>query len=171
MSKQKKALEVTKQRFALKGKIGRIQEGDSFSTFRTGTQKNGKNKGKPFRAFNLNIITSQEGKIKNEIPVTLYGMKTDEIYVYNQKTKSGGMKPYDTWEHLTEDENIFGINLGLTKKEEVKEDGTIKEVIDFKSYPKYEGIALMEQMLEEGDDVFVSGEIKYSEYLGRDGYF
>lgn len=169
MAKIKKPLEVTRQRFQLKGKIGKIQEGENFQSFRSGISTKGKMKGTPYRSVNLNIITSLDGKIKNEIPVTLYGMKSNDIYVYNKEEKKTYKKPYEYWKSVNENENFFGVNVGLTTKDEEQKDGTVKSVTEFISYPKYEAIEQMEKILEEGDDVFVSGSIVYSEYLGRDG--
>lgn len=153
---QQQYLEQTEGSFKLRGLVKRI---DNDKAYNVGKVKSGKNQGKNYRSIRFGIQTSPT----NELPVELFGMETDTVYVWNADKKEGQKEKWGSQYNLGESETLLGqvVRVGLTTDSDGK----------FQSHnlTAYDSVDEIFNNLENGDSVAVTGHIEFSEYTKDDG--
>ncbi|MCY9737546.1 hypothetical protein M5X17_27975 [Paenibacillus alvei] len=148
-------LEQTKSTIKLRGIVGGLTKKNAY---REGTYEKGKLEGKDWRQINFSLQTSKF----NRIFVTLRGNEQDFVYPY-KKGKDGEkgttLKNYsfDDRHDLPEGYTLFGVNMYLEKDDEGENVRT--NLIDF------DAVEYLYDNLNDGDSVFVKGEIVFSSYM------
>jgi hypothetical protein len=149
-------LEQTEGEFKLRGIVKRI---DSDHAYKTGTIAKGKSEGKEYRSLKFGIQTSPT----NEVPVELFAMETNDVYVWNANKKEGGKRDFSLRNKLKEGETLLGqvVRVGLTLDSEGK--------FNAHNLAPFDAVEEIFDNLENGDSVTVNGEIEFSSYEKEGG--
>ena len=190
--KEKKELEQTKGSFRITGKVSRVIDDPNASrpSWKEGEGKDTSSRaGDPYRSLSFSVITSQEGNVKNEVPVEMFGFEEDYMGAWDSKKQKYRRVDLGDIDNLGEDESLMGIRVGLLEKDEDGEyitelidEETGKVALDDKGKPKnprehivaetlptYEAMLAIYENIENGDDIYVSGKIEHSEYVNQKG--
>lgn len=160
MAKNKSKLTQTKSNFTLKGIVDGVSKGNAF---RSGEVGKGKNKGKATQALSFWVQTSKQNKVR----VELFGMEPDFVYFSKDgKTEKGEKRetkqiPYSQRNKAIEGFSLIGINVGLEK------DDNGKNIT--KTFVDYDAAEYIYENLNDGDSVFINGQVTISEYTNKEG--
>lgn len=152
-------LTQTKGSFTLKGIVSGMT---NQYAFREDEVKNGKNKGKTYRAIRFMVQTS----LTNKIPVEMFGMELDYVYPY-KKGKKGEKghtirnHPFSKRNDLPAGYTLIGINVGLEQDEKGK--NIRQSLVDF------DAVEYIYDNLNDGDSVYLTGELQFTSYVNSDG--
>lgn len=149
MANKQFKLEQTKNHFKVQGIVTRI-EGEK--AYRQGVSKNGNQ----WRSIRFGVQTSED----NEVFVELFGITRDRVYAskYNAETKKSEGQ-FFSWEqrhNLPEGYTIFDTSLKLDPNAERA-----------KGYTAFDAVMELRNNLKEGDSVYISGSIEFSEFQGK----
>lgn len=166
-----KELVQTKGSFRLVGKVSRMDDNEKFPSFREDVGKEGgKMEGIPYRSLRFSVITSDDDGVTNEVPVEMFDFEKEEVYVWNKESKKTRKIPLDEVQNLDPEEDmLLGTRVGLIEKDE---DGNIigdRDNIETESLPTFDAILEIFNNLENGDDVYVNGQVEHSEYINKQG--
>lgn len=186
--KEKSAVEKTLGGFfKARGVVTRIVDnGGQGDTFKHSVINNGgKYDGSPMIQANLNLTTNSVDGVRNDIDLRMFAMKTDTLYAYDNSAKETIQIPYEEWEDYLEvkdeDErnryNIFNsIRLKVEQEQIVDESGepildedgfpTYKTIDEVRTYPTYDALEILEEVLERGTGLFVKGRMEFR--MGED---
>lgn len=140
----------------------------------TGTKRGEKyfNNKKTRKGNDMNILSFGVETNKDQIIYTsLNGMVRDEVYFYKRPTEKGAKgttkkKPWvDRYKFNEEGYKLIGINIGVSKK--INNKG--EQVNDNKMLTEYDACREVADNLEDGNSVFVKGNINYSSYKNDKG--
>ncbi|MGV4321163.1 hypothetical protein [Bacillus mojavensis] len=161
---ERKELQQTASYFKFIGKATRL---DKDFTYREDLAEKGKNKGKTFRSLNFGVKTSDT----NEMSVQMFSFEPEKVFLWNSemakeakeknKEYKGTRVDFDEWyenqEKFREDGYaVLQSRIGLERDE--KGNAITRGLPTFvASKELYEG-------LDNGDSVFVEGNISYSIY-------
>lgn len=139
-------LEQTKGNFKLSGIIAGITKENSYVEGET-------KDGKPYKTVKFSIKTSPT----NIINVELYGAEQDFVYPYSSTEKKSMKIPFkDRHDELEDTYHIIGVN--------VTTEGSEKE-----TYVDYDAVEPIHQGFNDGDSVFVTGELKPNSFISNSG--
>jgi hypothetical protein len=154
LSKKEFKLQQTKGQFKLVGQVvGLTRE----NAYREGIIENGQNEGKQYRSIRFGVKTSPT----NQINVELFGMERDFIYPYNTKEKKSIQIPFNERDNLPPSYHIIGVNCSLKKDEKGK---LVRE-----SLVEYDAVKYIYDHLNDGDSVYISGELQFGTYENQKG--
>lgn len=156
--KQEKILEQTRSTFRAIGKVTGVDR-DNF--YKSGIVERGKNEGKEYRSLRFGVKTSPT----QTIYVQMFGMEQDQVYVYDNKIKKGGMVDYDEFMDKQE---------AWAEEGKVTFDSTVNLTTTGRKDPKshllkFDNIDLIYELLSNGMSVYVSGNITRSSYENQSG--
>lgn len=159
MSEKENKLVQTKGSFTLKGIVSGMNKENAY---REGEVKNGKNRGKMYRSIRFSVQTSPT----NKPSVELFGMETDYVYPYKRgkKGEKGHViknHPFAKRNDLPDGYTLIGVNVGLEQDEKGK--NIRKSLID------YDAVEYIYDNLNDGDSVFLTGELQFSSYVNSQG--
>lgn len=176
--------------FKLRGQVTKIiDNGGKGDTFTHSVISNGgKYDGSPTIGARISLTTRLEDNVRNDVDLRLFAMKADTMMVYDNQEKETLTIPYEDWEEYLEvkDEdkrNRYSIlnSIRLKVEEEpvldekgnpvLDEDGEevyelVKEV---RTYPTYEALEILEEVLEKGRGLFVQGRMEFRSGTNREG--
>lgn len=161
-SKKTFKLEQTKGNFKLAGMIcGITKEG----AFKEGVTKADEKKGilsKNYRSLRFAVKTSPT----NIINVELYGAEQDYVYVYSRENKDTKKVVWkDRTKTPEKSYNLIGINITSNV---VKKEG--EEPSEYKvTYVDYDAVKYIYESFNDGDSVYVTGEVKPNSYVNAQG--
>lgn len=164
MAKDERILEQTRGKFRLSGKVVGVER-DNF--YGNGIVSKGASEGKEYRSIRFGVQTSPN----QTVYVEMFGMEPTKVYILenNNRDEKGKAKgrsvSYDEY---------------LDKRDAWEEDGTITiestvSLVDSgkdaekSHHTKFDNILLINDKLENGMDVYITGNISHSVYTGRDG--
>jgi hypothetical protein len=162
-------LQQTKSSFKFIGKVTRI---DKDGAFKSDIATKGKKKGETYHSLRFGVKTSEN----NEMTVQMYDFEPEEVFLWNsdkakkakeqKKSYKGDRVPFDEWmerqEELREEGYaVLQTRVGLS----YGEDGKLQS----KGLPGFVASEEIYENLNNGDSVVVEGDIRFSEYEGRDG--
>ena len=153
-------LQQTKGMFQVRGIVTGTSKEKFFETKQTKT-------GKPMRKLNFGVETNKDSITY----ITLDGFERENVYFYKRaenKGEKGTTKAVPWAQRFDFDEegfNLIGVRIGLEKT--VAEDG--REVNDNKTLTEYDACDYISMSLEDGQSVFIKGDIDYSSFNGEDG--
>src|SRR5690554_4771781 len=140
------SLPETKGMFKLRGLVTGVDRENAFKSIDTKS-------GKKMNIFNFGVETNSDSTTY----VTVQGMEQDQAFFYKRpenKGEKGSVKRVD-WSERFEDQGegyqIIGVNLGLDRDK----DG--KNIIN--SFTQYDGASELHNRLEDGESVFIKGNI------------
>ena len=155
-------LPETKGRFKCVGKVTGTEKGDRF--FLEGTSKSG-NK---YCSLNFGVETSNDSTTY----LSLFGGVKKEVYFYKRAEKKGekGTTKKVSWAERRNFEEegyklIGDVNVGVAKK--IDDKG--REVNDNVQMVGYDAAKVLGEMLKDGMNVFVRGDLRYSSFKNKDG--
>lgn len=138
-------LERTKSLFKLTGNVSRL--GDK--SYREGVSKNGSE----WRSIRFSVQTSPT----NEVTVELFGIESDTVFSHNKKEKKTLKHPWvKRSDALPDGYELIGNHLGLVKDDKGK---NIKTIL-----VNYDAVDYIKKNLQNGDSVWLSGEIEFGTY-------
>jgi hypothetical protein len=158
---KKVELKQTKGQFKAVGIVNRISNDNAY---REGEIEQGRYEGREYRSIRFGVKTSET----NELFVEMFGMELDDAYIYKPATKKDKEKgkkgttkkiAFDERDEVPEGYSIIGITVGLERDEKNKQ---VRQ-----NLVNYDAVEYVFENLEDGDSVFVSGDIEYSEYEGK----
>lgn len=151
---EEKILNQTKGTFRLIGKITGTER-DNFYTSRI--LENGKMKDKEMRSLRFGVKTSNQ----QTVYVQMTGYEPEKVYLWNTKQKkSADSLSYDDYldkKELLEEEGIITLDSTVSLEEAGKDAPRSHDT-------KYDNILLIEESLENGMTVVVSGTLSRGEY-------
>lgn len=155
---QDKILEQTRSTFRAIGKVTGVDR-DNF--YKSGIVERGKNEGKEYRSLRFGVKTSPN----QTIYVQMFGMEQEQVYVYDNKEKKGGMVDYEEFMDKQE---------AWAEEGKITFDSTVNLTTTGRKDPKshllkFDNIDLIYELLENGMSVYVSGDISRSEYENQSG--
>lgn len=163
-------LKQTKGSFRLVGKVSRLDDNEKNPSFREAEGKEGgKMEGIPYRSLRFSVITNDADGVKNEVPVEMFNFEQEEVYVWNRETKKTRKVPIDEIQNLDEDDMMIGTRVGLIEKNEENEIIGDRDKIEAENMPTFEAILAIYENLENGDDVYINGQIEHSVYVNDKG--
>lgn len=157
MAQQEFKLTQTKSSFKFQG----IVEGlSNENAYREGTIGQGRSEGKEYRSVAFRVKTSEN----NALRVELFGMEQDYVYPYKQgkkdaktgKRSKGDSKKiaFEDRHDLPEGYHLIGVSVSLEKDSKGK---AIRQ-----NLVEYDAVDAIFNNLEDGDSVYVNGEIQFS---------
>lgn len=189
--KERKALEQTKGSFRIVGKVSRVVDDPDSKrpSWKEGVGKDTSARaGDPYRSLSFSVVTKQDGNIKNEVPVELFAFEEDYMGAWDSKKKKYRKVDLADIDNLGEDESLMGVNVGLLAKDDdgeyitelLDENGEVeldekgkpknpREHIESQTLPTYESMLEIYENIENGDDVWVNGQIEHSVYINQKG--
>lgn len=157
MAKQRPInLKETKGMFKAKGFVKGIERENTYKELTTKSNK-------AMRILNLPIEVAPN----QQTMVTIQGMEQNEAFFYKRpenKGEEGDVKrvPFeDRFEDQGEGYQLIGVNLGLRR------DDKGKNVVE--SFHQYDGADEAYKLLEDGNGVFVKGQIEFNKFQNKDG--
>lgn len=159
------ALEQTKNKFKLVGRVSRIGKDDAF---KEGVMDKGQREGDVYRALRFGVKTSET----NEITVSMWDYEPTEVFLWNSEKRKeddkykGERIPFGTWEEKQDELREQGYAVLQTR---IGLDYDEKGKLVTKGLPSYVASLEIFEGLEDGDSVAIEGEIRYSTYTNRDG--
>lgn len=142
-------LEQTKGSFKLAGIVHGL---DSEKALGQGVIKSGSNAGNNWRSLRFKVATSPV----NQVPVEIFASEQDYAYIYNYDKKETTKVPFEQRNMVPKGCRIIGTSVSLER------DG--KGNLVRETYADYDAIEHIYNELSDGDNVYVSGEVKFSEY-------
>lgn len=141
-------LEQTKGSFKLSGIVTGIAKENTYSEGETTI-------GKAYKTVRFSVKTSPT----NIINVELYGVEQDFIYPYSSTEKKSMKIPFaDRHKELEDTYHLIGVN--------VKTEGNEKE-----TYVEYDAVEPIHQGFNDGNSVFVTGELKPNSFISNSEEF
>ena len=150
------SIKETPNAFQVRGKISGVKK-QSF--YKEGVSKNG---GK----WN-SISFSVEFEPKKSVFIKLNGFPRKEVFYYKSSGQKGvkGETKRVAWENRMkspgDDYRLIGVNLGLTQ------DAKGQNIN--KTYTEFDAVNALRDMLEDGMDVFIKGNMEFRSYTNRNG--
>lgn len=139
-------LEQTKGNFKLSGIVAGIAKENAFIE---GETKDGKS----YRTVKFSVKTS----LTNIVNVELYGAEQDFVYPYSStEKKSYKLSFKDRHSELEDTYHIIGVN--------VTSEGNERE-----TYVDYDAVEAIYQGFNDGDSVFITGELKPNSFISTSG--
>jgi hypothetical protein len=162
--KQKVELEQTQGTVRLMGYINRLEDNGIFE----GNIKNGAHAGNEYKSLRFGIKTSET----NEVPVELFGMEFNEVKVYEALTKeereNGQVADEVTLEWEDRDEIPDGYQLPFFQQITLSLERDAKGKLIRNQFLAFDAVEEIFEKLEDGDCVYLRGNIEHSEYVGQD---
>lgn len=174
--------------FRLRGKVTKvIDNGGKGDTFSHGIINNGgKYDGSPTISARISLTTNSVEGVRNDVDVKLFAMKTDTMRIYDNSEKEMIEIPYDEWEEylevLDEDKRnrysmMNSVRLKVEYKPQVDEDGEVildengEEILEAvtKTYPTFEALEILEDVLEKDMGLYIQGKMEYNKGVNREG--
>ena len=144
-------LEETRGKFTLVGKVAGMDRQNAYSE---DVQQDGNYAGKKRRRLNIGIRTSDT----NEIFVGMFSFLPDKVYLWDNKERKTVNVPYETWKNNREG---FESNKQIPLQSNINLSGTPQHL------PSWDAMEYINQNLNNGDSVRVSGDISYNQYKNK----
>lgn len=150
----KTPLEQTKSTFRIRGVVAGL---GNERAYKEGIVANGKYKGKKYRRLRFPVKTSPV----NTIYVELYGMEQDQVTVYKEERERGAKSESKKIDFAKRHNVPAGYRIIETSFEIEKDDeGNIVQ----RGLIRYDAIAYIRKYLKDGDSVYASGSVEFSDY-------
>lgn len=152
-------LPQTKGTFQVRGIVSGVEKKNFYTEKKTKT-------GKDFRMVNFGV----EYEDKKTIFPTLNGMPRDKVY-FSKKDKDTGNTDTkaiawkDRIKKAPEGYRMIGVLAGLQKIKD--ENGKVRN--DNKTLTEYDACEYISENLQDGDSVFVKGNLEFGSYTNKDG--
>lgn len=152
-------LPQTKGTFQVRGIVSGVEKDNFYTEKKTKT-------GKDFRMVNFGV----EYEDKKTIFPTLNGMPRDKVY-FSKKDKDTGNTDTkaiawkDRIKKAPEGYRMIGVLAGLQKIKD--ENGKVRN--DNKTLTEYDACEYISENLQDGDSVFVKGNLEFGSYTNKDG--
>ena len=152
-------LPQTKGTFQVRGIVSGVEKDSFYVEKQTRT-------GKEFRMINFGV----EYDDKKTIFLTLNGMPRDKVY-FSKKDKDTGNTDTkaiawkDRIKNAPEGYRMIGVLAGLQKIKD--ENGKVRN--DNKTLTEYDACEYLSENLQDGDSVFVKGNLEFGSYTNKDG--
>lgn len=152
-------LPQTKGTFQVRGIVSGVEKDNFYIEKKTNT-------GKDFRMINFGV----EYEDKKTIYPSLNGMPRDKVY-FSKKDKDTGNTDTkaiawkDRIKKAPEGYRMIGVLAGLQKIKD--ENGKVRN--DNKTFTEYDACEYISENLQDGDSVFVKGNLEFGSYTNKDG--
>lgn len=159
MAKNDFKLTQTKSQFKIVGVVTGLSNENAY---REDVISKGKNEGKEYRSIRFGVKTSDV----NTVYVEMFGMEMEYVYAYKQsdvRGQKGDTKKvaFAQRNNLPKGYNILSTSIGLDM------DASGKPVRH--GMAEYDAVEKIHEEVQDGDSVYVSGEIDFSEYETKQG--
>lgn len=145
-------LEQTKGNFKLAGVVSGLEDDRAITQ---GIIKNGANAGKQWRSLKFRVNTSAT----NQIPVELFASEQEFAYFYNFTKKETQKVPFEQRHNKYKGSSIIGTTISLARDEK---GNLVRE-----NFAEYDGVEEIFEKLNNGDSVYITGELQHSEYTSE----
>ncbi len=151
MSKESK-LQQTKGSFKIAGIVRGINDEKALNQ---GVIKSGLNEGRNWRSLRFRVATSPI----NQVPVEIFGSEQESAYIYNFDQKKTTKVPFEQRDMVPKGCRLFGTSVSLQRN--------AKGNLERETYVDYDAVEHIYNQLNDGDSVYVSGEIQFSKYTSE----